>query len=391
MKSTSLFPIISIFILCNYSCQENKSKGLIELEKLPKLAEVGSINLTLDSVTVGQSEKSIEYFTENGKEYLAKFNKPDQSIKVFSLESGKVTKSIQMSTTGPNALVDFDGVPSNFKYISPDSILLYNDVKSEIVLINSQAEINNNWKITTWSDSVSYPMFSLGTYAKMIVNKQRLILPGDISMYDRLVPPVSVIQLNDKKTPQKQIPEDFKIYTQYPLYEIGSAHLFEASSTVNSKGEIIISYAMDHRVLILDKDLKASYKELKNPRLEGIKGYGKNMKKVDINSEEYDNYLFTTGLYYAILYDKYRNIYYRIAKLPFPIAEFQELRKTGAYKPPKYSIIAYNEDFQPIGELVFDIEFYISRMIFVSEKGLNIGKTTNNEDLLTFTTFALDK
>tara|TARA_A100000171_G_C2133289_1_gene148168 strand:- start:592 stop:1761 length:1170 start_codon:yes stop_codon:yes gene_type:complete len=389
MKPTFLSYILISTIL--FGCTQKRTEP-INLESLPKLVKIDNITLKLDSTTVTNSENSIEYFTDKGHEYLAKFNKPDQSIKVFSLESGEVAKNIQMSTTGPNALIDFDGVPNRFKIISMDSIIVYNGVKSELVLINSKAEILKKWEVTDRKIDPDYPVFPLDTYSKIIINEHGLILSGNISWSETGLPPLALIKWHEDKVSQTQIPDNFEIYNQYPINNIGTMDLFTSSNTTNNQHEILVSYALDHRILILDKDLKVSYKELRNPRLGELKIYGKDIRKINPMTENalYDH-VYSTGVYHSIIYDPYRNIYYRISRIPVPVKEFSELMSKGIPFYSDYSVIAYDEHFNPIGESTFNNSSLDHRMIFVSKKGLNIKNYPDNEDLLTFTTFVLDK
>jgi hypothetical protein len=103
--------------------------------------------------------------------------------------------------------------------------------------------------------------------------------------------------------------------------------------------------------------------------------------------------------YYGnLLYDKYREVYYRFA---FPGIDtnqysqynFQDIFMSGS---PKFSVIIMDKDFNIIGETLFPENIYNPEVVFVNEDGLYVSNihTLNpafNEDILSFQCFELSK
>tara|TARA_R110001592_G_scaffold3347_1_gene18649 strand:- start:2687 stop:3796 length:1110 start_codon:yes stop_codon:yes gene_type:complete len=362
-------------------CQSPRSEGTNP--SLAQLVVTDSLVLQLDAKTAYKTEDNIDYFTEGGEEYLAKFNRPDQSIKIFSITSGKTIKTINLSNTGPNALIGMGGVPNNFKMISMDSIMIYSAMQAKVSLINSKAEILDKWSVITSRDEPKYPTFDGDTFSNMIINKNSILLIGSLSMYNDGEPPILMLDRSHKEEGQKHIPENLEIYNQFPdRIMVGSRDFFKSSNTVNNKVEIVVSFALDDRVMILDKNLKTSYINLKNPKLGELKPYGKPLTMDEYYSDRYTDFLLTAGRYEAIIFDPSRKVYYRLAFLPRTISEVKQ-----GHKSPDYSIMVYNEGFKPKAEYTFSLADYNPRMIFVSKKGLNIMKQGQDEDYITFHTF----
>jgi hypothetical protein len=102
------------------------------------------------------------------------------------------------------------------------------------------------------------------------------------------------------------------------------------------------------------------------------------------------------AIYGNLVYDKYRNVYYRIA---YPGVEMEdevnylEIYRTGR---KKFSIIILDENLNVVGETLFPEYTYISNTLFVNEDGLHIRANHSknpefNEDAFIFDCFELTK
>ena len=99
------------------------------------------------------------------------------------------------------------------------------------------------------------------------------------------------------------------------------------------------------------------------------------------------------GKYHNFMYDKYRNVYYRIAELPY---EFKQ--NESPFDDPRgreFSIIIFDKDFNIIGETKFPGNKYFYKMSFVGRDGLyisenNLANPEFDEDKLVFACFKLE-
>ena len=93
------------------------------------------------------------------------------------------------------------------------------------------------------------------------------------------------------------------------------------------------------------------------------------------------------------MYDKYRDVYYRIAEFPYEFKQNESL--FGTPKAREFSIIIFDKDLNIIGETKFPGNKYFYKMSFVGRDGLyisenNLGNPDFDEDKLVFACFALE-
>ena len=119
--------------------------------------------------------------------------------------------------------------------------------------------------------------------------------------------------------------------------------------------------------------------------------------------DDYGNFTFKDWCeraeYGNLLYDKYRNVYYRIARpkteVPSGLTD-REYLDLFDYGRKCFSIIILDKDFNIIGETLFPDYTYNSCMAFVHKDGLYISSShafseNYNDDNLTFQRFELVK
>lgn len=98
-----------------------------------------------------------------------------------------------------------------------------------------------------------------------------------------------------------------------------------------------------------------------------------------------DNY-FTNITYRYLMYDKFRNVYYRVVELPMNkyVPTYEDFKQ--------YSIIILDSNLNIIGETLLPKgKKYIPEIMFISEAGLNILKPSKNEGLIDFVIFQLKR
>ena len=151
---------------------------------------------------------------------------------------------------------------------------------------------------------------------------------------------------------------------------------------VKPDGTIVLSFPASHDLAITSignlKDIKYIYGGSHNlkkicsfPHAKGFRSY---------ESHDIWSWYMRTPSYEGILYDKYRNIYYRIARLP---NKEYKLGDNGNEKP--VIVVVLDEDFHYLGETMLpkDLNLFSSN-IFVSKEGLNVQVVDSNEDILKF-------
>lgn len=100
--------------------------------------------------------------------------------------------------------------------------------------------------------------------------------------------------------------------------------------------------------------------------------------------------------YGNLLYDKYRNVYYRVCYLKTEIDNRENYMELWDFGRKIFSIIILDKNFNIIGETVFPEYTYNPNLMYIDEKGLYISenhyKNTNyDDDKLIFRLFRLCK
>ena len=157
----------------------------------------------------------------------------------------------------------------------------------------------------------------------------------------------------------------------------------------SEESRLVCSFVDYDSLMVVDSDYvvkwfngKSRYIEIKEPRLIEV---GEGLDGIIKMSEQ--------GHYFHVMYDKYRNVYYRFVEHPCELAPNE-----GYMDPPKrreFSVIIFDKDFRIIGETKFPGNKYFIRMSFVGRDGLyisenNLANPEFDEDKLVFACFKLE-
>ena len=99
--------------------------------------------------------------------------------------------------------------------------------------------------------------------------------------------------------------------------------------------------------------------------------------------------------YWHVMYDKYRDVYYRFAEMPCEQAKDEDPYSDFTPKAREFSVIILDKDFRIIGETKFPGNKYFYKMSFVGRDGLyisenNLANPDFDEDKLVFACFKLE-
>jgi len=99
--------------------------------------------------------------------------------------------------------------------------------------------------------------------------------------------------------------------------------------------------------------------------------------------------------YGDIVYDPYREVYYRFAYHYTELDSKKNWRGSAVFGRKKFSVIILNKDFEVVGETLFPEAVYNSYVFFVHRDGLYISRDyqinyDQSEDYMTFELFSLE-
>jgi hypothetical protein len=133
----------------------------------------------------------------------------------------------------------------------------------------------------------------------------------------------------------------------------------------------IVSFGFSDSIFVVENQ-KQSSKLVRSSYVDSHKPFDAN-RELDMSYIE--QYFVQQTLYYRILSDPYRDLYYRIVIHGLPYKNDDETKNTFWDKP--FSIIVTNSEFQTLGEVKFPAKTYDFGNIIVSEVG--IGLSLNHE------------
>lgn len=330
--------------------------------------------LELDSTTSPVSF-NIQHIEIEGQEFLAYWNKTDRKAVFFDLSIGKAIRKLQFLNSGPNKILS-----SNFYFHNDDSVFS-TDTMLAFYLSNMKAELIQKYPIGDESKIDMVPGPYVWTQSPLIFDNENLYFQGYIGgLYTQ--PNMVKLNLNDSTVDYFS---GFPDFYQEAYWRGGFEYM---SFTYNGeKRLLVLSYTADHSLVVIPlEDLEkedryyagsSEFGELKPPR----------EKMKDPGGEQDERKFLLQPSFGAVLYDKYRKLYYRFGYDAIAETDLgSNDAKRSKIKKPR--IIILNSNFKKVGEVELPRFKYDLQMVFVSKKGLQI-KVNNyeNEDILEFDTF----
>jgi hypothetical protein len=353
-----LYPIA--FCLVLFSCTD--------AEQVPSLAvEADSITPT-DSFSINTSDippMYSFYFDDDDQEYLAAYHYGGD-IALHDIPGGKLVEKINLNafdSTG-NKLVQF--------YIhNRDSVFILTANTNLVYCINFAGIINNHWYFDApFGQNDDYLITSHYDYpllyqdGKLYVSQSPELdsLGFDSTSWHEFFsyPPCVSLNLKDSLPLPKNLAPYPDSYRKGSLY-----YSFLPAYTVNEDGQVIVSYqpkdelfVYDENGLVLKKKTNASHWRAPTP-----------FQANNFFDYEYiERYLCTESRYSKILYDKYKDQYYRVLQHASEYINEDGTLNTWIDKP--WSILVLDRNFDLIQEFVFPPKMYDFRLIHVTRDGL---------------------
>lgn len=338
------------------------------------------LSFDIDSKTINRSICMIHYVAPDSSEYLFYLNGQGNDIYVFSLDSGKVVKTVKLDNQGPNGV---GSMVRGFEVLNLNSLYITSAFRRRLYLVNSDAKLLSTIDYSkykqdqdnyihagiTWTfsnqrigfkDGLIYlpfhPGYDEGNY--------KTVLPENIRM-------IAVLDTINKTAGTLNIgfPKDFWQNQFYPVF----------FGFFIYKGTFFINYDYDNRILVSKNSqdwdsyvIQSKFVDVKNV-IPPERGDGAN--------------------YCRFVADPYRDIFYR-----FVIHEQTGLKDRTTLdmiRYPKYfSIIILDSNFNIIGETLFPPDTYDAHGYFITKDGLYLSLSNPynpeyNIDKLEFKLFKL--
>jgi hypothetical protein len=387
IKST-IIALTMASCICFFSCSSPSKESTATYDI--GLTESKKITLPIDENTYFLS-KSIFQFEEDGKEYLHFQNseKKQYEIIIYDINSSIISKRIPLHKQGPNGIPNLMG---SKPFNGGNDFLLFQSNVGRITILNNEGEIRHNYTIKTPNghfmaflpcsyfftnpymiDSTIYvaPKVGKPNMKKEDWGKTPMFFSLNLKTGNTDFAPIYYPNIFDKDVKRLADGAAFSYdYNPDQNYLVCSFVDYDSLMVINSTYNVKWYHAKSH------------YLKSKKPQLIEV---GEGLESIIEMSQK--------GHYFHIMYDKYRNVYYRFVEFPCELAKDE-----GYMDEPKareFSVIILDKDFQIIGETKFPGNKYFIRMSFVGRDGLyisenNMANPDFDEDKLVFACFALE-
>ncbi|MCF8716347.1 DUF4221 family protein [Joostella atrarenae] len=362
--------IVFTFYSCSESIAKIKNEKEGELNASIKLVEVGSKSFSLDSDTAPQPQYIQIVKDSTGTREITFLNNYNNSIYYYNYDSSQFTNKITFDKNGPDAIKN----PMGYYIKNKDSIYIYDMGTADVKISNMEGRVSNSISLRGVEDSKTwfsqYPQYIPRTVIPLMATNDELMLTGQI---------------------MRTVPEDmvdifrFTSHVNFKTNKVHFTHHYPRElygNNYNWEGEIftdvyplldvankrfIYSFPISHRLYISGINSSDYTKVYAGSNEVGtIESIDKEPENV--NRTELLSHIIKTDEYTAILYDKYREVYYRFLLKSIPNA-----KKSTQFKEKELAVIVMDKEFNYLGETIIgewkEWNWYNS---FVTEEGLNI-------------------
>ncbi|MFC2188462.1 DUF4221 family protein [Fulvivirgaceae bacterium LMO-SS25] len=336
------------------------------------------IELTL-STAYNKSYTYLEATEWKSTPSIALLNHKVKTIEVYSLASGKLLELIHLYDDGPNRV---GNSTTAFHIYAPDSIFVFDSGPLMFSLINNKGEKLNSF---TNSDAVilGNPIPFVPYKPLSIQSKNGKLYVTGIRVYKPFYDDKGklLVSINIKTGKEEYL---FRRPQFYEKVFYASPQAALPHFAIN--GEFfVISTPSSNYIQVNEKDKPAKYYLAKSAEIDTIMPYATKMPSfIDPNTMAEESVLKPN--YQSIIYDPYRNFYYRIAKIPPTKDQWVSTKR----RIGKMTVIILDKNFQKVGETEIDYAKYDVNGFFMSKEGLNfvnMEKYRENEDELVFDAF----
>lgn len=368
MKKYSLF---FFFLFLSVACSTDKKYGACHLEKTDE-----TISFPIDTDTKNNFNIYSIYKDKDGKEYFTFQNHENNTIHFYDLKQQKPAFRITPPQEGSN------GVGRTFGYYiqNLDSIYVFSLYENTLYVINKDCELLEKKSFPELGRS-KFMATAFQTPVRLGGTLHTCIEPNRWIDHD---PVSAALDMDTKEI--KKLPFD---YPDYPGSEVKlKRYGMEASFSRCYDGEhFVYSFHYDENIYVA------------TPEHDSI-------RKVPVKSKYFDRVQLPDELtaspedfcrnawYNNLLYDPYREVYYRIAYPPSTLDKGIRSMELLQFGRKNFSIIILDKNFRILGETLFPDNTYNPQIIFVRPEGLYISDSHYlnprfSDDILSFQKYEL--
>lgn len=373
--------VFLLFVMLLSACGKKATVVPVSLSASKALLRLG-----LDENTSNISEHLEYYYDQQSrKEFLFSLNTIKNEIQIYDLQNSQLVKNLTFTVEGDRGV----GNISAFHVHNLDSIFLFPGNGNRMFLTDSDIKsiqrINYQVPDGYGNAIVSSTYFSAKPYLQHGKLVTKTLYQGNYSTIDnqelstRHVSYAVVLNSGKAINLSSTYPDD---------YWADVKKHFQFSFSANENGNVY-SFWGDHS-LYLSKGLDAEWTKVSarstylREQWEALPLGGTRMDRT--------RYFAASAHYGNIIYDPYREVYYRFVYPKVEVENEQDLRQLALY-PVEFSIMILDKNLNILGEKFFK-EPFVTSNVFVGKEGLYMSinhpsNLDNQEDFLSFRLYQL--
>lgn len=340
------------------------------------------------SVPIDENTSNVSMGLQYSQGFLFNSNWGKNEIQMYDIESGSLKKSLVYEIEGDQGVGQLFG----FHVHTLDSIFLFSQFDAVLVLTDTSGLVKNRIRYT--QPDLYSPAFVHNSYFL-----SPPIIKGD-EMYVK-----THFQGNYREVTAEQLSAYHMTYSinmktgsvkflnhTYPSDYLAKGIKHFEPSMATDGNKVVYSLFGDHRLFFA-----SSFEE----NLQTIKAASTHLDEslplFPLQGERFDTqkYLQGSSRYESIIYDPFREVYYRFAFPTYTFESDEEIRNLRT-EPRGFVIMTLDKDLNIIDDQYFEGRKFMPNNVFVGEKGLYISTShpnnpENQEDKMVFEIFGLEE
>lgn len=373
---------LGISLLFFSSCNENVGDS-VTTSKVLQNAE-NKLRIPLDDQT-GNFSFGLGYL-DGEKPFLFNIQHQRNEIQVYDLGKKELSKILKFEVEGSNGIGSLRG----FHVHTADSIFLFTSQSGAIFLTDLDQSYLSRISFASpggYSDPGSYP---LPFNASPIIRSERML--------SKTAFPGSFREIDERTLSDKYLSLELNLRTgdlglsahRYPIKYLADGLRQPTYSMAASPEKVVYSFFADHNLYVAS----SARDELKAVNAKS-RFFPETFPTIPRTAErnEVSMYVLASPRYEGLIYDRYREVFYRFCFPAIEVESEEELEQLRGF-PKDFSIMILDSDLQVLGETRFKGYNYVTNNVFVAKEGLYISVNhpdnyDNEEDFLSFVLYEL--
>ncbi|AEV99035.1 hypothetical protein A4D02_10780 [Niastella koreensis] len=374
MRKTINIAVIILFVFAgSQACRERDATIDSTYVFIPPQYHSVQIASKPDTISIPLNDstfnaiKSVNVFSQNGKEYLAFFDQRSGSLNIYTLRFPQPIKRIPVKEWLHHSLYKTTVYVKSF-----DSVFVFN--QNKLYLLNSVGKIKKSVEFVEKPDN-AFALFD---------NNNPPVFKGN-HLFAGVRPYVKETSLDDLKKWKVLYAFDLhnkKASLHYHLPELYQKNIFgysflDYSYCYNNHGRFVFSFAADTCIYETNlADFHAAYFAKSQYQDAPITPVSK--EELSTGEKQLENYI-TKDSYGPVYFDPYKNRYLRVVKSKISEAEYKAKKLDRTQR-----LLIFNENFKIIGESEIDKTIWLNTLFFTKEGGIYAQTKAGDEFALHF-------